>query len=178
MDQILTAQQAALCGPDVGERTAAARLILDLLLGHPDLPALSEAIVSHELHVTFIWTTSRVGPREMQQPWEVSLRALHILASQPILHGRLLASGICRSLLNALHSFLSSFPEDGSATVVVAILGHLCLAGGPGLFQPWICSTKELLLPACSFCVKYLALSHMNNLRSELCSLKVLCCRQ
>ena len=112
---------------------AAARLILDLLLGHPDLPALSEAILSHQLHDTFIRIAVRAvpGPSMEQGLREVSLQVLHILASQPVLHGRLLASGICGLLSNVLRSFLSSFPEDGSPDAVVATLGHLCLAGAP-----------------------------------------------
>ena len=129
---ILTAQQAALLSSDAQDRMTAARLILDLLLGHPDLQGLTEAVVSHQLHATFIRFTARdVSGHSEIGLQEVSLRVLHILASQPALQTRLLASGICESLSDALHSLLSSFPWNGIPAVVVAALGHLCLAGAP-----------------------------------------------
>lgn len=132
-NDILTVQQAALSSTNVGDRMAAARLILDLLSGHPDLQSLSEAIVNHQLHVTFIRFTARdVSVHSVELGLRtVSLRVLHILASQPTLHTRLLASGICESLSDALHRLLSNFPLNGIAAVVVAALGHLCLAGTP-----------------------------------------------
>ena len=134
--ELLSAQQEALLSSNPGERVAAARPILDLLLGHPNVPALSEAMLNLQLHTTFMRATMAdlAGANVQHRLREVSLKVLQILASQPALHSRLVASGIRDSVSDALRSLLADCPNDDSPAAAVIALGHLCLAGTPPQF--------------------------------------------
>ena len=122
-------QTDCLLSLDSTARRDSAQLLLDMLSSHPNILALSDAMLRHQLHIVFLERGNRVDLATQ----EIYLRILLKFVEQPALHSMLLADGISDLLAKTFTGFLQSFPGEGSPKIV-ATLQLQCADGVPSAY--------------------------------------------